>query len=578
MLSMYRRVFGFDFDGTLAKDGQVPPGLQSALERLNFSGYSLFLVTGRQFESVSLGPLSNLFTGIVWENGAVLQQLGYDELYLPFGHVDPFLVKQLEAAGIPLEHGVAIVSTWTDHEETVWRVLSECGSDAAIVHNKGALMISPPGSAKGPGLARLLDMCGFSPRNLVSFGDGENDLSLLQLGESGVAVADAVDSLKQVANLVTKEPGPAGIMEALEEYWFSGQEAEIPIREDNAIRLGRDENGKRVVMPGANLVSQNLGVFGDSGSGKSWLTGLLAEGMHLAGYQVLLIDPEGDFRGLRSLPGMMAVDGDQKTLPTPTVITTILDEASTSVVLDLCSYPVEDRESYIAELLVTLRPLRENRYRPQWIVLEESQSFLPPYEGPVKKALAPMLASGGWTFVSYRPDRMDLSVLATMHQCFIARLREPESIEELRRVLDIPSNEELANTAVGNVWLCGRRLIRLRPAGRRVPHMRHLYKYLDIPLPEHKRFHFHTKEGYLKINAASLFEFKELMPTLPVESLSYHMERGDFATWARKSLDDESLAVHLDKLRHRHDLRGAELRQALIERVSARYTEIHAMR
>ena len=108
-----------------------------------------------------------------------------------------------------------------------------------------------------------------------------------------------------------------------------------------------------------------------------------------------------------------------------------------------------------------------------------------------------MLAGGGWTFVSYRPDRMDLSVLAALHHCFIARLREPESIQELRRILEIPSSEELANTAVGNIWLCGRRLIRLRPAGRRVPHMRHLYKYLDIPLPRHKRFYFHTKEGFL---------------------------------------------------------------------------------
>lgn len=575
---MYRRVLGFDFDGTLAKDGQVPPMLHSALERLSFSGYSLFLVTGRQFETVSLGPLRKLFAGIVWENGAVLQQIGNDELYLPFGYVDPRLVKELEAAGVPLEHGVAIVSTWTKHEETVWRILSESGSDAAIVHNKGSLMISPPGSAKGSGLARLLDMCGFSPRNLISFGDGENDLSLLQLGESGVAVADAVSSLKEVANLVTKKPGPAGILEALEAYWFNDRAEDVPVRQENAILLGRDEGGQKVMMPGATLVSQNLGVFGDSGSGKSWLTGLLAEGMHLAGYQVLLIDPEGDFRGLRSLPRMMAVSGNKKTLPRPAIVTTLLEEASTSVVLDLCSYPVEERESYIAELLVTLHPLKENRYRPQWIVLEESQSFLPPSEGTVKRALEPMLAAGGWTFVSYRPDRMDLSVLAALHHCFIARLREPESIQVLRRILDIPSSEVLANTAVGNVWLCGRRLIRLRPAGRRVPHMRHLYKYLDIPLPRHKRFYFHTKEGFLGKDAASLFEFKEILLELPIESLTYHLERGDFAAWARKTLDDNILAGHFDKLAHRPELQGEELRQALIERVSARYAEIYAMR
>lgn len=55
-------------------------------------------------------------------------------------------------------------------------------------------MILPAGAAKGSGLQRLLTICGFSPRNLVSFGDAENDLSLLTLGEYGVAVADTVPS------------------------------------------------------------------------------------------------------------------------------------------------------------------------------------------------------------------------------------------------------------------------------------------------------------------------------------------------------------------------------------------------
>lgn len=43
-------------------------------------------------------------------------------------------------------------------------------------------------------------------------------------------------------------------------------------------------------------------------------------------------------------------------------------------------------------------------------------------------------------------------------------------------------------------------------------------------------------------------------------------------------LDDEILAGHFDKLAHRPELQGDELRQALIERVSARYAEIYAMR
>jgi hypothetical protein len=291
-----------------------------------------------------------------------------------------------------------------------------------------------------------------------------------------------------------------------------------------------------------------------------------------------MIDPEGDFRGLRSLPGMMAVTGDFDEMPSPAIVTTLLDEASTSVVLDLCQYPINRRAQYVAELIQTIRPLRENRYRPQWIVLEESQCFLPVVEGPVRKALDPMLFSGGWAFVTYRPDRLDPTIMASLHHCFVARLREPESIQAVGQIVDIPDEEALANTVVGTIWLCGRRLVRLRPAGRRVPHIRHLYKYLDQPLPVHKRFYFHTKEGYLGKNAASLFEFKEMVANLPVESLTYHLSRGDFNNWAKKALNDDVLAGHLEKLSHRPELEGDALRRALLERVSARYDEMHAWR
>ena len=179
---MYHRVFAFDFDGTLAENGLVPATLQLALEQLHAAGDALFLVTGRLFGSLELGSLGDLFTGIVWENGAVLYHVATGETYLPFGHLGPHLVEALEAAGVPIERGRAIVATWKLHEQTVWQVLENWGGDPIMVHNKEALMVLPPGASKGSGLERLLGLCGFSPRNLVSFGDAENDLPMLRLG------------------------------------------------------------------------------------------------------------------------------------------------------------------------------------------------------------------------------------------------------------------------------------------------------------------------------------------------------------------------------------------------------------
>jgi hydroxymethylpyrimidine pyrophosphatase-like HAD family hydrolase len=576
--TMYRQVLAFDYDGTLAENGRVPLELQQALARLRRENFALFLVTGRRYNSLELGALHGLFTGIVWENGAVLTLKAIDDLYLPFGYVDARLVAALQTAGVPLEQGTAMVATWMPHKETVWQARVESGADAAIAYNKGALMILPPGAAKGTGLERLLELCGFSPRNLVAFGDGENDISLIQVAETGIAVADAVPGLKEVADIVTSRPGPAGVLEALQTYWLDDPPLDLPSRQEHLITLGLDDHDQPVSLLGAHLISHNLGIFGDSGGGKSWTTGLLIEEMHLAGYQVLVIDSDGDYRNLRSLPGIVAFSGEEQAFPTPEQVTAILGATAISMVLDLCAYSIGERESYIADLLLALRPLKEQKFRPHWIVLEEAQHFLPPAGNDITDAMLPLLGSGGCVFVSYRPDRLSGAVLAALDFCLLTRLSEPEAVKVLGQKHALPPAEALAATPQGTIWLCDQDSVRLRLAPRRLTHVRHLYKYLDVPLPKQKRFYFHTSEGSLGLEVASLFEFKEALASVPVESLVYHQERGDFAAWVTGALHDEVLTNHLQKLAHRENLTGEALRQALSRHVSARYEEIQSLR
>src|SRR5690606_25333037 len=125
----------------------------------------------------------------------------------------------------------------------------------------------------------------------------------------------------------------------------------FPERITRRIPLGQDEQGEPVTLSSIRLARHNLGIYGDSGTGKSWVAGLLVEEMHREKYQVLVIDAEGDHRGLRSLPGIMAIEGDADTLPTPAVIALLLAEASNSIVLDLSAYPRDLRVGYVAELL-----------------------------------------------------------------------------------------------------------------------------------------------------------------------------------------------------------------------------------
>ncbi len=575
--NLYRRVLAFDFDGTLADNGVVPSALQAALERLHTDGHALFLVTGRRFEGAKLGSLKQVFTGIAWENGAVLHHTATDEVYLPFGHLDTRLTEAMEAAGVPLAYGRAIAFTGTPHDETAWHVLNEWGSDAVVVHNRGTVRILPSGATKGAGLERLLGLCGFSPRNLASFGDGESDLSLLHLGEVGVAVADAVPCLKEVADLVTTQPGPAGVLEILETYWLHGTSDTLrATKREHPIPLGKDEAGALVSLQAAELAGGNLGVFGDSGSGKSWVAGLLVEGMHHIGYQVLMIDPEGDFRGMRALPGIVALQVTQDSIPPPQMVVTVLETVTTSVVLDLSSYSMDRRVRYVADLLRALHSLKERKFRPHWVVLEEAQSFLPPNGNQVSTALLPMLPAGGWAVVSYRPDRLTSEVLAALDRCILARLSEPEAAQALDHVIDAPPKASLEDIPPGHVWLSGKRIVRLRPNARRIPHIRHLYKYLDTPLPRHKRFYFRDQQSFLGVEAANLFEFLHCLRDLPIESLVYHHTRGDFVRWVDGTLGDGILAAHLHKLAQR-PLESDALREALVQRVAAHYEELHTL-
>lgn len=574
---MYRRVLAFDFDGTLAVNGAVSPEVETALEQCRAGGHVLFLVTGRRHDTVSLGRLADLFAGIVWENGAVLSHTASGETYLPFGQLDRRLLKAIEDAGIPFERGLAIAATWTPHDQALWRILSTHGGTTSIEYNKGAVMVLPPGATKGSGLERLLALCGLSPRNLAAFGDAENDLSMLTLAEVSVAVGDAIPAVIDASDVLATAPGPQGVLEVLREYPLSGKFLDIPLKRERPISLGQTEAGTAIHIPASRLAGLNLGIFGNSGTGKSWMVGLIAEGLHHAEYQVLLIDPEGDFRGLRVLPRFVSISGDRATIPSPSAVVSLIEEGGVSLVLDLSQYPVTLRSQYVAELIRSLRPVRERKFRPHWIVLEEAQEFL--FEGSeVSLLLRPVLSAGGWAFVSYRPDRLSGSVLESLSHLLLTRITDHTIWDSLRTHCASCNLQgaSLDQIPMGSALLCGGDIVHMRPAIRRVPHVRHLYKYLDIPLPPGKRFAFRTESAHLGIEAASLYELCRLIPTLPLESLEYHDRRDDFVKWAESTLGDAGLASRLRKVANRR-YQGEDLREALDQTVSTHYEEVRRL-
>lgn len=588
--SIHLMVIAFDLDGTLTQDGQVTAQTWDLLRSARLAGMILILVTGRTLDSfISELPFSELCEAIVAENGAVVYFPRRDTIRLPFGKIESALINRLHDLNVPLEHGVAIVATQEPHERNVFKALQEIHASAVIEYNRGSIMLLPPGASKGQGLLYALQELGYSAHNLLVCGDGENDRSLVQAAEFSVAVANAHPSLRAVADLVLSKPDGEGFNDLLEDI-LGGKKFEHRPHPDESLLLGHRVSGAPVSLDPFILVEDNIGIFGSSGSGKSWMAGLLIEEMLKQKYQVCVIDPEGDYRGLGISPNTLLLGGQDKSLPDVEDLIGMLEWKDVSLLLDLSMYSAEKRNEFVADFMRALKGLRLRRGRPHFVVVDEVQMFCPVDGGRVTDLIRETIQWGGFAVVSYRLSQISPILLDGLHHYLLTRLRLPEELVALQSRLasacDSSIQEQLRVLPKGYAFLClgsERRsqprdtgMIKFRVGPRAIPHVRHLYKYLHTSLPDWKKFYFHTPDGrYLNKAAGNLWEFREILGEISIDSVVYHMRRGDFEHWLREALHDEELSRQVHKIGDR-ELEGEALRQALLGAVIARYNELAA--
>ncbi|HEX3654705.1 MAG TPA: HAD family hydrolase [Pirellulales bacterium] len=207
-----------DYDGTLATDGVVDDLTLAALDRLCSSGRKLIMVTGRELDDLQrVFPALDLFDRVVAENGGLLYwpATGAEKL---LSQTPPArLIETLRDRGVaPISIGRVIVATWQPHETIVLEVIRDLGLEYQVIFNKGAVMVLPTGINKATGLAAALEELGLSGRDVVGVGDAENDHAFLQACGCGVAVANAIDSLKADAAWVTAADHGAGVCELID--------------------------------------------------------------------------------------------------------------------------------------------------------------------------------------------------------------------------------------------------------------------------------------------------------------------------------------------------------------------------
>ena len=78
--------------------------------------------------------------------------------------------------------------------------------------------LTPPGIDKAQSLKRLLELTGVKREELIACGDGFNDVSMIQYAGLGVAMANAQDAVKEVADEVTVSNDEDGVALIVEKY------------------------------------------------------------------------------------------------------------------------------------------------------------------------------------------------------------------------------------------------------------------------------------------------------------------------------------------------------------------------
>lgn len=208
-----------DYDETLAEEGLVSATTLSALWKLKDNGRRLVLVSGRQLPDLQrVFPDFGVFDRVVAENGAVLFNPTTGDERLLAAAPPPAFVDSLRKRGVdPLLVGRSVIGTLVPNEMIVLDEIRRHGLELEIIFNKGAVMVLPTGINKATGLMAALDDLDMPIDGVVAIGDAENDHDLLRRAGFGVAVANALPSLKKTADRVTLAPAGDGVVEIIDD-------------------------------------------------------------------------------------------------------------------------------------------------------------------------------------------------------------------------------------------------------------------------------------------------------------------------------------------------------------------------
>ena len=259
-----KRIFFFDIDNTLLdhRTLTIPPSALSAIDGLKREGHTVVIATGRSYGHAR--PFIDLIrpSYAITQNGARILHGDKEVLSIPLprqplialfdwarslghhygvnGENESYISELVPVATEPLDT-VAMPYQSTDKfylRENVYqawlffdrRLDDELGpeirrrfSDFDVVRwHENAVDVLPGIINKWTGCEWVLKQTGFRPDEAIAFGDGLNDLQMLQGAGLGIAMDNGHPDLKAVADRIAPAAHLDGIALMLEELVLAG--------------------------------------------------------------------------------------------------------------------------------------------------------------------------------------------------------------------------------------------------------------------------------------------------------------------------------------------------------------------
>lgn len=248
---MIKAVF-FDIDGTLLPKGAeaLPSDTTETLLKLKENGIRIFIATGRPYQALKQLPLGHIsfdgyltLTGQVCldRNKKIIHKVSFNEeesriLHKAFcsGECLMALIDEQGAqynASIGLEGKPELTTVPEYRKGNAYQlsVFLEKGKEGnfrdrlpekCIITrwSDAGFDVIPANGGKAAGIRFFCSLYGFSIDEVMAFGDAENDTDMLKAAGIGVAMGNAGEHLKAIADYVTADTAKGGIKEAAQHF------------------------------------------------------------------------------------------------------------------------------------------------------------------------------------------------------------------------------------------------------------------------------------------------------------------------------------------------------------------------